>query len=366
MGEGLYTLDPDGRLTYINPAAQEMLGWGSEELLGRVMHDVVHFRHPDGSPSPADECPMQRPRNCGESVRIDDDILIRRDGTELAVQMTSAPVEVAEGARGSVVVFTDITERKQTELRMRREAETVSWVGRVRDALNDKRFVVYAQPIIDLADRAVVQHELLIRMLDSGDRVILPGRFLPAAEQYGLIVDIDRWMLGQAVDLAASGHPVQVNLSAHSVGAPGLIQEFHAALRHSGADPSLIVVELTETALLEGGAAAELLIRHIREGGCKLALDDFGTGYGGFTYLKRLPFDFLKIDAEFVSDLPDNAASQEVVRAVVSLARGFGQQTIAEGVEDERTLPILRDLGVDFAQGFAIARPAPIASVFGS
>ncbi len=309
---------------------------------------------------------MQRPCEHGESVRIDDDILIRKDGTELAVQITAAPFDVEDGTRGSVVVFTDITERKETERRLQLEVENVSWVGRVRDALAADRFVVYAQPIIDLSSGDTVQHELLIRMLDAGGQLILPGQFLPTAEKYGLIADIDRWMLSQAVDLAARGHAVQVNLSAHSVGAPGLVQDFQAALRRTGADPGLIVVELTETALLEDGAAAESLIRRIREIGCKLALDDFGTGYGGFTYLKRLPFDYLKIDTEFVSDLPDNAASQQVVRAVVSLARGFGQQTVAEGVEDQRTLAVLRDLDVDFAQGFAIARPAPAADVFGS
>ncbi len=222
---------------------------------------------------------------------------------------------------------------------------------------------MHAQPIVDVATRAVVRHELLIRMLDDSGKIIMPGQFLPAAEKYGLVADIDRWMLGQAVDLAAEGHAVAVNLSAYSVGAPRLLSDYQAALRRTGADPSLIVVELTETALLEDGPAAERLIKGIRAAGSHLAIDDFGTGYGGFTYLKQLPFDFLKIDAEFVHDLPDNAASQHVVRAVVSLARGFGQQTIAEGVEDERTFEMLGELGVDFAQGYAIARPAPAARI---
>ena len=219
------------------------------------------------------------------------------------------------------------------------------------------------QPRPDIATRAVVRHELLIRMLDDSGNLIMPGRFLPAAEKYGLVADIDRWMLGQAVELAAEGHAVAVNLSAYSVAAPRLLSDYLAALRRTGADPSLIVVELTETALLEDGPAAERLIKGIRAAGSHLAIDDFGTGYGGFTYLKQLPFDFLKIDAEFVRDLTANAASQHVVRALVSLAKGFGQQTIAEGVEDEHTLAMLGELGVDFAQGYVIARPAPAADV---
>jgi PAS domain S-box-containing protein len=363
MTEGLYTLDPEGRLIYINRAAQDMLGWEHDELLGRVMHDVVHFRRADGTPAPADECPLRAPCASGASVRIADDILIRKDGAELPVEINSAPFETGDGIIGSVVVFTDTSERKRAERRMLSDADAVSRFGQVRDALADERFVVHAQPIVDIATRAVVRHELLIRMLDESGELIMPGQFLPAAEKYGLVADIDRWMLGQAVELAAEGHAVAVNLSAYSVAAPRLLSDYLAALRRTGADPSLIVVELTETALLEDGPAAERLINGIRAAGSHLAIDDFGTGYGGFTYLKQLPFDFLKIDAEFVRDLTENAASRHVVCALISLAKGFGQKTIAEGVEDEATLAMLGELGVDFAQGYVIARPAPAAEV---
>jgi EAL domain-containing protein (putative c-di-GMP-specific phosphodiesterase class I) len=132
---------------------------------------------------------------------------------------------------------------------------------------------------------------------------------------------------------------------------------------HHLADPSLIVVELTETALFEDEEAAAALFERISALGCKLALDDFGTGYGGFRYLKRLPVDLLKIDMDFVRDLPTNEASQHVVKAVVSLAQDFGQKTVAEGVEDMATMQLLRDFGVDFAQGYAIARPKPAREV---
>jgi EAL domain-containing protein (putative c-di-GMP-specific phosphodiesterase class I) len=130
-------------------------------------------------------------------------------------------------------------------------------------------------------------------------------------------------------------------------------------LERTGADPARLVFEVTETALVENQAAAAVFAEHLRELGCKLALDDFGTGYGGFTYLKRLPIDLLKIDIEFVSDLAVNPASRHVVEAVVALARGFELETVAEGVENAETLALLRELGVDFAQGYHIARPAP-------
>ena len=121
-----------------------------------------------------------------------------------------------------------------------------------------------------------------------------------------------------------------------------------------------MVFEITETAILEDEAAAERFADRLRNLGCKLALDDFGTGYGGFTYLKQLPVDYLKIDIEFVRDLATNPASRHVVEAVVGLARGFGLKTVGEGVEDPEAYSLLRELGVDYAQGYHIARPAPL------
>jgi PAS domain S-box-containing protein len=363
MGEGLFTLDTEGRLVYVNHAGEQLLGWRQEELAGQVMHDITHYRRTDGTPMPADECPLAQVRLTGEVVRVEDDIFMRKDGSELPVEMTAAPFESEDGVNGTVVVFSDITARKTDELEVKRQMESLSWVGRIRDALTDERFVLYAQPIIDVVTGETVQHELLIRLIDRGGTVIAPAEFLPAAERYGLILDIDRWVIGQALELAGQGHPVELNLSAHSIAAGGALDAFRKELERTSADPSLVVIELTETALVGDENAAELFVERVKAMGFSLALDDFGTGYGGFNYLKRLEIDFLKIDIEFVRDLATNQASQHVVRAVVSLAEGFGQKTVAEGVEDDETLSMLRDFGVDYAQGYAIARPMPVAEV---
>jgi EAL domain-containing protein (putative c-di-GMP-specific phosphodiesterase class I) len=298
-------------------------------------------------------------RQGGEPIRVDDDIFMRRDGTELPIEYTSAPLD-APPAGGAVVVFSDISDRVANDRELERQLESLSWIGRIRNALEHERFAIHAQPLIDLGTGVVVHYELLIRMCAEDGSIIAPGRFLPVAEEFGVIKEIDRWMVGHAVLLAASGVPVTVNLSAQSVAQPGLIDEFRKEITTAGADPSLIIVELTETALLDNEAEAERFACELRGLGCMLALDDFGTGYGGFSYLKRLPVDFLKIDREFVRDLPENEASQHVVRAVASLARSFGQRTIAAGVECEGALQMLRELDVDFAQGFHIARPMPI------
>ena len=197
-------------------------------------------------------------------------------------------------------------------------------------------------------------------MVDRDGVMIAPGRFLPAAEQYGLIEEIDRWVLAQAVKLAARGLKVHFNISGKSLGSRKLLSDLVRALRDTGADPALLVCEITETALANDETVAEAFVRELTELGCEVILDDFGMGYGGFAYLKRLPVTVLKIDMEFVRDLLENPQNQHVVKAIVTLAHGFGRKTIAEGVETESTLALLKDYGVDYAQGYLIGRPAPI------
>ena len=294
----------------------------------------------------------------------DSDAFTRRDGRLLPVAYSAAPITIDDEVQGIVVVFGDVSARRAEEQRHRRELETLSWVGRISDALDEDRFVLHAQPIIDVHSRKVVMHELLLRMVDRDGAIIAPGRFLPAAEQYGLIEDIDRWVLAQAIKLAARGQRVHFNISAKSLGSRELMNDLVRTLRGTGADPRLLVCELTETALANDETVAQAFVHELGELGCEIALDDFGIGYGGFNYLKRLPITALKIDMQFVRDLVDNPQNQHVVKAIVNLAQGFGPHTIAEGVESLATLTLLEEYGVDFAQGFAIGRPAPIDTLF--
>ena len=190
--------------------------------------------------------------------------------------------------------------------------------------------------------------------------LIAPSAFLPAAEKHGAIRDIDRWVIAKGADIAARGIDVEINISAASIDDPSLIADIEHELERTGADPARLVFEITETALVEKTEVAVALAEHLRTLGCRFALDDFGSGYGGFHYLKHLPMDFLKIEREFIRDALTNDADQHVIHAIVGLARGFGLQTIAEGVEDQATLELLRDFGVDHAQGFHLGRPAPL------
>jgi PAS domain S-box-containing protein len=366
VADGLYVADAEGRLTFINPAGVELLGYDSaDDLLGTAPHDTFHHTHLDGMSFPIEDCPLAQVSETGVAVHLEEDGFWRKDGSAMAVSCTAAPIKLGD-ATGSLVAFRDITERKANELRVRRELEALSWVGRIRDALDQDRFVLYAQPIIDLATGATIQHELLLRMIGDAGKIIAPGEFLPVAEQHGLMGEIDRRVLELAMTYAAAGHRTEINLSAESISEPGLFGFVRDTLEAARVEPRMIIFEITETALIHNEGVARVFIENARRAGCEVALDDFGTGYGSFRYLKHLPVTLLKIDQEFVRDLDDAEveANTHVIKAIVTLARGMGQKTVAEGVETQSSVDILRELGVDYAQGYLFARPSPADTVF--
>lgn len=175
--------------------------------------------------------------------------------------------------------------------------------------------------------------------------------------------DIDRWVIGRGIEHAAAGLAVELNLSALSVGDDTILAAIRDALRRTGAPPERVVFEITEAALMADLDRGRRFAEALRALGCQLALDDFGTGYGTLTYLKHIPADHVKIDVEFVRDLATSAGDESVVKGIVAIARELGKTTIAEGVSDAGTLRRLRELGVDYAQGYFIGRPAPLPPV---
>jgi EAL domain-containing protein (putative c-di-GMP-specific phosphodiesterase class I) len=236
-----------------------------------------------------------------------------------------------------------------------------TWIDEIRAALADDRLVLYAQPIIDLRTGATVREELLVRMIDAHGDLVQPASFIPASERFGLINEIDRWVVAHGLELALTGRRLEINLSAHSLGDSEITRMVAAAIER-GLDPATVVFEITETAAAANYAEAADFAVRLGQLGCGFALDDFGTGFGSLSYLKHVPIGYLKIDTEFVRELATEPASQNIVRAVVTIAAQLGQQTIAEGVEEAATLDLLRELGVDHGQGFHIARPGPATS----
>ncbi len=238
------------------------------------------------------------------------------------------------------------------------------WLARLRRALAQDLFVLHFQPIVSLADGRVAHHEALVRLADEpGGAVVGPASFLPAAERYGLIREIDRMVLDKVAALLGSDGEAQgaiaMNLSAVSLTDGDMLAHIQRGLERNGADPARLIVEVTETASISDMARARAFCAGAQELGCAVALDDFGAGFGSFHYLKHLPFSYLKIDGAFIRGLPASAHDQLVVKALVGLVREMGQRTIAEFVGDEATLRLLREFGVDYAQGFQVGRPRP-------
>ena len=349
IAEGLVALDAEGRLTHMNAAAERMLGWTEIELLGHPIEGLIHRRRPDGAEPPAPGSPLSSVFREHRTVRSREDSLVRRDGRTLPVMCSASP---APGG-GVVIAFADVTREIEARLRAERKLDAVAWVSRVREAIEENRLVLHSQPILPLRGGAA-REELLLRMVGRDGEVVSAGAFLPAAEELGLIFEIDSWVIARAVRFAALGRIVQVNLSAASMADPRLLEHVARQLAIVGAPAGNVVFEVAEAALMSDPAVGQAFAARLRELGCGLALDDFGTGSGSFDYLRELSVQALKIDIDFVRGLPGNAANQHLVQAIVALAHGFGTETIAGGVEDRETLALLREFGVDYAQGYAI------------
>jgi EAL domain-containing protein (putative c-di-GMP-specific phosphodiesterase class I) len=242
------------------------------------------------------------------------------------------------------------------------------WLARLRRALAEDLFLLHYQPIVSLGDGRVAHHEALVRLADEPGGLIGPASFLPAAERYGLIREIDRMVLEKVAELLGSAEAprgaIAMNLSALSLTDDDMLAHIQSGLQRHGVDPRRLILEVTETASISDMPRARAFCAGARRLGCAVALDDFGAGFGSFHYLKHLPFDFLKIDGAFIRGLPGSAHDQLVVKALVGLVGEMGQQTIAEFVGDRQTMRLLCELGVDYAQGFHVGRPqAQLAAV---
>ncbi len=250
----------------------------------------------------------------------------------------------------------------------RRRGE-MEWVGRLNRAMEENRLLLYFQPIVPLAGGDLAPHYELLLRLEEGGEPIRPMAFIPAAERYQLMPQLDRWVIEHALSLCARGivRPAErpstlgINLSGASL-SDSQFQGFIRDIldRYPGVAPRLCF-EITETAAMSNLDAVLGLIRDLRALGCHFALDDFGSGLSSFAYLQGLPVDYLKIDGAFVRDMARNPVDAAMVEAIAKVARIMGIRTVAEFVEDEETAQALKALGVDYAQGNHFSEPQPLA-----
>jgi diguanylate cyclase (GGDEF)-like protein/PAS domain S-box-containing protein len=282
-------------------------------------------------------------------------------GEELLIEADLAMYDAKEAGRDR---WTTVTRDSERPKRIRGR---MSWLERIRGALDDDRFVLYAQPIRDLRSGTISQYELLLRMVGDDGDLIAPGAFLPLAERFGLAPEIDRWVAAHAIELLATdpGGPIalEINLSGLSLSDSGLLHLIETEVTRLDVDPRRLIFEITETAAVSNIPLARRFAERLTQLGCRFALDDFGAGFGSFYYLKHLPFDYLKIDGEFVSGCLGNRTDQLVIDAVVRIARGLGKETIAEFVSDAQLEEFVRSQGVDHVQGFHVGRPVPVAEI---
>jgi diguanylate cyclase (GGDEF)-like protein len=244
------------------------------------------------------------------------------------------------------------------------------WVGRIAKAYEQDRFRLYYQPIVPIASKSqperkeALHFETLVRMLDEAGKLVPPSDFIPAAERYNLMPTLDRWVVSNALNwLAANkGTPIvcAINLSGHSMTDEHFLEFVIAQIKGTGIPPDHLCFEITETAAISNLTKAIHFISELKALGCRFSLDDFGSGLSSFGYLKNLPVDYLKIDGSFVKDMDHNATSYAMVEAINNIGHTMHIQTIAEFVENQAILDKLQQLGVDFAQGYLIARPSPL------
>jgi len=251
--------------------------------------------------------------------------------------------------------------------RLNRQQQEANWAARVMAALDNDEFVLFHQAIVPVEPGTGGRFgELLLRLPAEDGTMITPAAFLPAAERYHLLPALDRWVIGTAFAALAGcthgpGDMYSINLSGASFGDPMLVPFIREQLTRHRLRPSTICFEVTETVAITDLGRAAAFISELRTLGCRFALDDFGTGLSSFTYLKRLPVDFVKIDGTFVRGMPTDAVDRAMVEAVNRISHEMGLRTIAEFVEDDIILGELRAIGVDYAQGMAIDRPGPLA-----
>jgi diguanylate cyclase (GGDEF)-like protein/PAS domain S-box-containing protein len=280
---------------------------------------------------------------------------------EVLVNADLAMYAAKTAGRDRVVVYT------APEARKARAMAKLTWSQRIQDALDRDRFVLHLQPILELATGQIKHGELLLRMKGERGKLIAPGAFLPAAERFGLIHAIDRWVVARAIQLMAeSMGPVPrvgINLSGESVvGDPELLRMIERELERSSVDPSRLIFEVTETAAIANMPEATEFAQGLTDLGCSLALDDFGTGFGSFYYLKHLPVSYVKLDGEFIQNLPRSEVDEHMVKAIVGVSQALGIKTVAESVADAETIGLLQKHQVDYAQGYFVGKPVPLTT----
>jgi len=284
------------------------------------------------------------------------------NATELLSEADIACYMAKEGGRNRVHVY------QLNDVDIVRRRGEMHWVSRIVKALEQDRFVLYKQKMFALADSQVSHYEILVRMIDEENNIIPPSVFIPAAERFNLMPAIDRWVVDRAFDYLSrpslsvdSSHRVHlsINLSGVSISEESFLEYIQQRLAYYEIAPEDICFEITETAAIHRFTQASKLIQALKKLGCQFALDDFGSGLSSFGYLKHIPVDYLKIDGGFVQDIVEDPIDFAMVSAIHKVGKAMGIKTVAEFVENIAVIDRLREIGIDYIQGFGVEYPHP-------
>ena len=294
-------------------------------------------------------------------------VLVASENADVAGLMSSADVacySAKDMGRNQVHFYRD------SDASMRHEE--MKWVSRITSAVEEERLELFFQPIIGIGKEngeRCGHYELLLRMRDENGDLVGPDQFIPAAERYNLMSTLDRWVIHEALselaDRSEGGHAkytIAINLSGTSLSEDRFLDFVIDELEKQELPKGAICFEITETAAISNLARVVHFMQALKKLGCKFSLDDFGSGLSSFTYLKNLPVDYLKIDGQFISNVAEDSVDESMVKAIHEVGSAMGIETIAERVETKKVLEKLGSLGVEFAQGYYIARPASVAS----
>jgi EAL domain-containing protein (putative c-di-GMP-specific phosphodiesterase class I) len=271
-----------------------------------------------------------------------------------------AMYQAKELGRNRHVVFDQASDN------LRSTHKRIHWAKRLRDALDDERLALFAQPVVRLHDQKPVHHEILVRLRDEQGGFVAPSAFIELAESLSLIQEIDMQVVEALLLFMRQHNQVGkklryfVNLSRVSISDARWVKRFVSLLRTSGVDPSQLVFEITETAAMSEIDVTLTFINRLKDMGCRFALDDFGAGFSSFYYLKRFEVDYLKIDGGFIRDLAVDEGSRLFVKALNDVANGLSKQVVAEWIESPEVLTLLTDMGVQYGQGYLFRKPVPL------
>jgi PAS domain S-box-containing protein len=368
---GSALIAPDGRFLDVSATLCSALGYDKEQLLSPEPPAIVH---PDDVDAHRE---LFARMLAGEQTAVRG---VRRyldaEGRTLTMRECVALLRDGDGRPDAFVVQLDeaheheaVDEVVDAELAPAPPQAGSGLTGdAMRRALEDDLFELHCQPLLDLRTNDVNQYELLIRMRSEDGRLILPEAFLGPARRAGLAHAIDRWVVRSAVRLLVANEHVclEVNLSPEAVHDPELATMIEEELTATAIDPARLVLEVAGNTAVDSLEETRVLAKRLRALGCKFALDDFRSNFGSFRLVRELPLDYLKLDGELVASLAESRTSQLIVKALVDVAAGTGMSTVAVFVSDEETVRLLRQLGVDYAQGYTVGRPRPVGEVLRS